>query len=82
MKQDTLGYDAPEVSILRACKSTYQEAEPILYQKNTFVLPIGRLTAQYFEVSLNTNARRAWVTSVEIGLDSPDMTFKERGTVP
>lgn len=80
-KRDALGYEPPEVSILRACRSIYQEAEPILYQNNTFVLPIGRLTAQFFEVSLNTDTRRAWVTSVQIGLEPQDMTLKHREKV-
>lgn len=80
-RQAASGCDVPEVAILRACRTIYQEAEPILYQENVFALPNGALTGKFFEVSLNTDARRAWVTSVEIRLDPLDLTKKEREMV-
>ena len=76
----SLGYEVPEVQILRVCKAVYREAEEMLYQKNTFVLPTRNLTARFFETSLNTEVRRAWVKSLEVTLDSADMTEKDRIT--
>ena len=43
---ESSGYGRPNNSLLRACKVIHQEAEPLLYQCNTFVLPISDLTAR------------------------------------
>lgn len=65
-EQEALEYELPEISLLAVCKSIYQEAEPILYQKNIFALPVGPYNARFFYISLNTDERQAWVTSVEV----------------
>ena len=71
------GYTAPDVNILSVCKATYHEAAPILYGKNTFVLPTCGLTTRFFETALKTPIQQSWISSVEIRFQHEDMTIKE-----
>ena len=66
-------YNAPEVRLLRVCKAIHQEAEPMLYQRNTFRLPASDLMTRFFERSLHTDARRAMVKSVEMSFHPGDL---------
>lgn len=56
------GYEVPDLSILRVCKATQKEAEPILYRKNTIILPICGLSYLFFETFLKTPTRHSWVS--------------------
>ena len=71
------GYTKPDVDVLLVCKATYNEATPILYGKNTFVLPTCGLTTRFFENALSTNVQRSRILSVEIAFQHEDMTVQD-----
>lgn len=75
------GCAAPDLAILFVCKGIHEEAEPMLYQRNTFVLPASDLTARFFRRSLHNGVRRSWIGSVELILDASDMTRRDRELV-
>ena len=78
---ESFSYNAPEVALLRACKAIHQEAEPLLYQRNTFRLPVFDLTARFFKRSLHNEARRAMVKCVNVSFKATDLTRDEREQV-
>jgi hypothetical protein len=71
----------PEIALLLVCKAIVAEAEPLLYQRNIFVLPAADLTARFFKYSLYNDTRRAWVKSVEMGFEALDLT-RDEGKIP
>lgn len=71
----------PAVNILAVCQTIRREAEPILYQNNTFNLPTRDLTARFFGSSLNTPERRSWLKRVEVSLEERDMVKADREVV-
>ena len=75
------GCEEPWVPLLRVCKAIHEEAEPMLYQQNTFVLPACDLTVRFFKRSLHNNVRRNWVKSVELSFDAGDMARYDREIV-
>lgn len=54
----------PDTALLLACKAIHVEAEPILYQRNQFVLSSLRQVARFFERSLHNGERQAWIKMV------------------
>lgn len=72
------GYEAPIVALLRVCKDIYQEAEPLLYRRNTFVLPAADLTTRFFKRCLHSAARKAMIKSVVLSFDASDLTRDDR----
>ena len=76
--RELAGYEAPEVALLRVCKTIHFEAEPLLYKYNIFVLPPSDLTARFFKRSLHNDFRRAWVKSVVLSFDASDLTRDDR----
>ena len=75
------GCEEPWVPLLRVSRAVHEEAEPMLYQRNTFVLPACDLTIRFFKRSLHNDLRKAWVKSVVLALDASDMTRYDRGIV-
>ena len=75
------GCEEPCVPLLRVCKAIHEEAEPMLYQQNTFVLPACDLTIRFFKRSLHNNVRKGWVKSVELSFDAGDMARYDREIV-
>lgn len=71
-------YEAPEVGLLLVCKTIHAEAEPLLYRRNTFVLPPSDLTARFFNRSLHNDTRRGWIKSVEVSFEASDLTRDDR----
>ena len=76
--RELAGYEAPEVALLRVCKTIHLEAEPLLYKYNTFVLPPSDLTTRFFKRSLHNDFRRAWIKSVVLSFDASDLTRDDR----
>lgn len=79
--QEFSGCDEPCVALLSVCRRVRLEADPILYQRNTIVLPASDLTARFFKRCLHNDTRRAWVRSVDISLDASDMSRSDREAV-
>ncbi|KAL9134843.1 MAG: hypothetical protein Q9175_003963 [Cornicularia normoerica] len=79
--QELSGCEHPCVALFSVCRKVRLEAEPILYQRNTIVLPASDLTARFFKRCLHNDSRRAWVRSVDISLDASDMTRSDREVV-
>ena len=75
------GYEAPGVALLQVCWRIHEEAEPMLYKRNTFVLPTADLTARFFQLGLHNDSRRAWLKSVDISFEALDLTLSDRGVV-
>ncbi|KAL2037454.1 hypothetical protein N7G274_009734 [Stereocaulon virgatum] len=75
------GCEEPWVPLLRVSRAVREEAEPMLYQRNTFFLPACDLTIRFFKRSLHNDLRKAWVKSVVLALDASDMTRYDRGIV-
>ena len=70
--------DRPSTALIMVCKLIREEAEPMLYSRNTFVLPIFRFSARFFSHSLNTKERKSWLKYVELELTQLDMETQER----
>lgn len=70
-------FRVPEVALLLVCKDIQAEAEPLVYQRNTVVLPASDLTARFFKRSLYNDTRKAWVKSVEMEFEAADLTRDE-----
>lgn len=79
--QELSDCEYPYVALLSVCRQMRLEAEPILYQRNTIVLPASDLTARFFKRCLHNETRRAWVRSVDISLDASDLTRSDRVVV-
>lgn len=79
--QELSDCEPPCVDLLSVCRRVRLEAEPILYQRNTIVLPASDLTARFFKRCLHNDTRRAWVRSVDISLDASDMSRSDREAV-
>ena len=68
------GYKTPKepprsadmVSWSRVCRRTRMESEPILYGKNTILVPGGYLALEFFDKCLHNEVRRSWVKSIEL----------------
>lgn len=75
------GCEVPSVALLRVCKTIHAEAEPMLYQRNTFVLPACDLTRLFFTRSLHNDVRKSWVKSVELKFVAADLTKEDREIV-
>ncbi|MCJ1471807.1 hypothetical protein MMC13_000448 [Lambiella insularis] len=73
--------ERPTANLLKTCRLINREASPILYSKNTFVLPMSALTQRFFEHALDTSDRRAWVKSVVLRLDPGDLDESDRREV-
>ena len=73
--------EVPSVALLQVCKTVHEEAEPILYQRNMFVLPACDLTILFFKRSLHNDIRKSWVKSVELEFVAADLTRKDREMV-
>ena len=78
---DAFYHDSPAVSLLRTCKRICEEAEPLLYKRNTFILPNVSFTTRFFDTSLNTDTRRLWVKTVELDLDPSDMASMDKSVI-
>ena len=78
VQQDAYYHDAPNVSLLLACKKVRCEAEHLLYKRNTFIMPTSSLTVRFFENSMATTARRSWLKSVELSFKSSDLDKKDK----
>ncbi|KAL6712925.1 hypothetical protein ACLMJK_009480 [Lecanora helva] len=76
--QEETGQYLPETALLQVCKVTYQEAEPLLYQRNTFVLPTADYIVRLFTHSLYNEIRRRMIKSVECTFDSADLSPRDR----
>ena len=70
--------ELPCFELLIVCKAIRQEAEPLLYQRNTVVLPAIDLTARFFKHCLHNDTRRSWIKSITLIFDSTDMVRRER----
>ena len=57
--QELSDCEHPCVALLSVCRRVRLEAEPILYQRNTIVLPASDLTARFFKRCLHNDTRRA-----------------------
>lgn len=79
--QDAYYFEAPNVSLLKTCKRVIWEAEHLLSQKNTFVMPTASLTARFFANTMTTAVRRSWLKSVEIYLDPSDLDSEDRKVI-
>ena len=79
--RELAGKEAPEVTLLRVCKDIHLEAEAMLYQRNTFMLPVSDLTARFFKRSLHNDTRRAMIKSVRLFLGPADLTRDDREVV-
>ena len=75
------GCEVPSVALLQVCKRIHEEAEPMLYQRNTFILPACDLTILFFKRSLHDDTRKSWVKSVELEFLATDLTRKDREMV-
>ncbi|KAL6712924.1 hypothetical protein ACLMJK_009479 [Lecanora helva] len=64
----------PQVALLRLCRAVHEEAEPILYGQNQFVLPPLELTTRLFSRSLYNDERRMMVKSVVFTFEDPDLS--------
>ena len=73
--------EVPSVALLQVCKMIHEEAEPMLYQRNIFVLPACDLTILFFKRSLHNDVRKSWVKSVELDFVAADLTRKDRELV-
>lgn len=69
------------VALLSVCSRVRLGAEPLLYQRKTIVLPATDLTARFLKRCLHNDTRKAWVGSMDISLDVPDMTSSDRQVV-
>ncbi len=78
VQQDAYYHDAPNISLLLACQKVRWEAEHLLYERNTFVMPTSSLTVKFFKTSMATTARRSWLKSVEISFESSDLDKKDK----
>ncbi len=78
---DAYYFDAPNVSLLKTCKRISWEAEHLLYQHNTFVMPTSSLTAKFFANTMTTTVRRSWMKSIEVYLDPSDLDTADRKVV-
>lgn len=56
-----ISYDGnpPAAALLRTCRTIHSEAEPILYQQNTFILKGEEMIQRFFVDSLHDDTRRA-----------------------
>ncbi|MCJ1471806.1 hypothetical protein MMC13_000447 [Lambiella insularis] len=66
-------YEPPNVNLLGTCRSINIEASPILYSRNTFVLPNAADTLQFFAKSLHTPLRRTWTKDIELSFRPADL---------
>lgn len=73
--------EVPSVALLQVCQRIREEAEPMLYQQNIFVLPACDLTILFFKRSLHNDIRKSWIKSVELGFVAADLTRKDRELV-
>lgn len=68
----------PAAALLRTCRTIHSEAEPLLYQENTFVLSKPEAIDRFFDRSLHSDSRRAWISSVELVIAMLDITRGDR----
>lgn len=87
---ETYGYDeppknrqVPDTAILRVSRQVNNEAERILYSRNTFVMPVLTDMAKLYERYLRTTRRNAlpWIRSVEVAFHSHDLSKTERRAI-
>jgi len=75
--QQARDFHAPHLALLEVCSAIHEEARPILYQKNTVVLPTAPLTAKFFTQALRTQQEKSWLKHLELKLSCRDLSFNE-----
>ena len=60
------------------CNLFRQEAKPILYSRNTFILPMLRLSSKFFSRCLNNKERKSWLKDVYVELIQLDLDRDKR----
>ena len=73
--------ERPTIALVKVCKLFRQEGEPILYARNTFVMPTFGFSNQFFSCCLHTKQRRSWLKSVRVELNQLDMKVEDRKRV-
>ena len=76
--RDCFPRSKPNLNILATCRLIHIEASPIVYGKNTFMLPVSELTVKFFTTALHTRERQSWVKSVKLSLTAIDLTPQAR----
>lgn len=71
-------FEVPCTALLAVCKLLHDEAEPLLYKKNTIVLPAAALSAKFFSNSMHSDTRRAWIKSIQLDLSLYDLSKDEK----
>ena len=61
------------VTLSKVCRRTRMECEPMIYGKNTILLPGGYLALEFFDKCLHNEVRRSWVKSIEIYWSAHDI---------
>lgn len=78
VSEEANNFEVPSTALLAVCKLVHDESEPLLYKKNTFVLPAAALSAKFFINTMHSDIRRAWIKSVELKLSPYDLSKDEK----
>ncbi|CAD6582203.1 MAG: hypothetical protein ASARMPRED_000896 [Alectoria sarmentosa] len=65
------------LGIRQVNKTTYEEVTPIMYKRNTVVLPRAPLAAKFFHNCLDSVEKRLWLKDVELELCASDISLQE-----
>ena len=79
--QEVTGCDLPTVALLQVSKTIRREAEPLLYQRNHFLLGRAEISRRFFERCLNTPTRKLWFKSVIMWLKFDDHSRADRKAI-
>ncbi|MCJ1460458.1 hypothetical protein MMC28_010840 [Mycoblastus sanguinarius] len=74
-------YEKPTTALLQVSSSIYNEAAPIMFEKNTVVLPKASLSVGFFSKAFHTPERKLWLKSLELKLSWADMSHTEKSEI-